>query len=311
MINALANDPTALAIGGTRQVASWNASGSATIDTNGATAGCSITRPNGSSDGRTAFHSSLVANDGCLQGARASALSLGALDENLVYIPFASEGISFATTKVSNFPKNLTLTELRAIFNCTAANLAVSGPYTGDGSLSTNKNYRAMIPQNGSGTRSYWTGQMNMGSIGSSGTITGKECVQNGADENTASIQERNGTQLNNFELVPFSVAQFQSQIAGVISTDVTGPIRIGQIDGKNPFATDFGLVRDVYNAFAQEDVTAVNPAAGTVAHAIKTLFVGPTAQICTNAAAQAIILRYGLRAPVLNPCGDTSNVTA
>lgn len=308
VINALANDPAALAIGGTRRVASFNATGSATIDSQGGTdPDCtSITRPNGSSAGRAALLTSLNANggtgDGCIQGARASSLALAAANPNLVYIPFASEAISYAITNTSNFPKNLTLTgtganTLQGYFRCTAPNL-ISGPY------------KAMLPQNGSGTRSYWIEQMDYAGAGitvpNTGSVPGAACVQNGADENGSLIEEHNGTQVGNSELVPMSVAQWQSQTAGVITADVRGRTRIGQINQTNPFADNFVLQRTVYNVFGQPDVTASNPPAGSVADAIQTLFVGSGSQICSNATAKAIIQRFGLR-PVTN-CGDSSS---
>jgi ABC-type phosphate transport system substrate-binding protein len=309
VINALANDAAALSIGGVRQVASFNATGSATIDTHGGTipACTAVSRPNGSSAGRAAFLASLTAGDGCIQGARASSLALAAANPNLTYIPFAKEAISFAITNTSAFSKNLTLAQVQGYFRCTAGNLF------GGGSPYSAPNYRSMLPQNGSGTRSYWITTMDYAGAGitvpNSGAVSGAACVQNGADENGVLIEEHNGTQVNNFEIVPMSVAQYTSQTSGVIATDVRGATRVGQIDGKNPFASDFGLQRDLYNAFAQSDVEAVNPPAGSVAAAIQTLFKGQTSQLCSGAAALAVVKRFGLY-PVSN-CGDfTSHIT-
>lgn len=302
VMDALANDAGALALGGVRQVASFNATGSATIDTHGGTvAACTaVPRPNGSSAGRAALLSSLTAANGCIQGARSSSNHLSggtpiSTDPNLTFIPFARESISFAITNTSNFSKNLTNTQLVAYFNCTAPTTLFS--------------YKSMLPQNGSGTRSYWIGEMYPGqTIPNSGPISGKTCVQNGADEGGAVIEEHDGRQVNNTEIVPMSVAQWSSQTSGVI-TDVRGATRVGQIGSTNPFADDFAKQRDLYNVFAQSDVDAVSPAAGSVADTIQKLFVGPTAQICTNTTALAIIQRFGLRPPQQS-CGNTSNDT-
>ncbi|MBA3744026.1 hypothetical protein [Sporichthya sp.] len=306
VINALANDASALAIGGVRQVASFNATGSATIDTHAGTipACTAITRPNGSSAGRTAFLASLTAADGCIQGARASSLSLGATTPDLVYIPFGRESITFAITNTSAFGKNLTMAQMRGFFRCTSANLL------GGGSPYSTPNYRAMLPQNGSGTRSYWIGADAIDYAGAgitvpnSGPVPGAACVQNGADENSTLIEEHNGSQVNNFEIVPMSVAQWTSQTSGVISTDVRGSTRLGQLDSKNPFATDFGLQRDVYNVFSATDIDAATPTA--LQQSIQTLFKGASSQICTNAASVAIIKRFGLF--TVSNCGDTTS---
>ncbi|MGQ0626310.1 MAG: hypothetical protein ACT4PP_16890, partial [Sporichthyaceae bacterium] len=79
VMNALANDADALALGGVRQVASFNASGSAQINTHPSLGGgtlCNITRPNGSTDGRNGLLLSASANrgagDGCILGALSS-----------------------------------------------------------------------------------------------------------------------------------------------------------------------------------------------------------------------------------------------
>jgi hypothetical protein len=329
VMNALANDATALAIGGTRQVASFNATGSATIDTHAGTipACTAIARPDGSSLGRAALLNSLNANagagDGCIQGSRSSsAKGTTSTTPDLTWIPFAEEGISFAITNTSNFPKNMTLTRLKQFFQCTRANLSAGGsPFT------TGRNYRVMLPQNGSGTRSYWITTMDYAgasiTVPNSGAVaTTVECIENGADESGTAIQEHDGRSVNNFEIVPFSVAQYVSQAAGVTDpNDFRANVRIGQLDIEtvpgngivdytlNPFSADFTLARKVYNLFPTALINQASPASGSLAEKLQTLFKGNTSQICTNASAQRILLRYGFRT-IGTLCGDTTDVS-
>lgn len=307
VMNALANDATALAIGGTRMVASFNATGSTTIDTHGGTlpACTAVARPDGSGAGRDAYLASLNANggagDGCIQGFRSSSNGSGTYSPSLTYVPFATEAISFAITNVSNFPKNIPLTgtsSIQGYFRCTAPNL-VGGTVA----------YKAMLPQNGSGTRGFWVGAdaINYAGAGitvpNSGPVPGAACIENGADENGNVIQEHNGTQVNNSEIVPFSVAQWGSQASGVIGTDVRGATRLGQIDSTNPFADNFSLQRPLFNGFSTALLNQSSPPAGSDAAVIQALFAGSGSQMCSNASAVAIIKRFGLR-PAAN-CGS------
>ena len=276
VMNALANDATALAIGGVRQVASYNATGSATVTTKdpAVNPNCTINRPNGSGAGRTALLAQLQAGNNCLQFSRSSALDLSAAAVQLTYIPFATESITFAISNTSNLPRSLTLAQLQGFFRCT-------NPGT----------YAAMLPQSGSGTRNFWITQMYVGGVLPNPVPA---CVQNGVDENNVLIEEHNGTQVNNSEIVPFSVAQWGSQTSGLIA-DVRGSTRLGQIDGTNPFSANFALQRDLYNVIP----TSTEGTAPT-----STVFVGPNALMC-QADADAIILRFGLR---LTPdCGSTA----
>jgi len=276
IMNALANDASALAIGGVRQVASYNALGSAQITTKdpAVNPNCTINRPDGSGAGRAALLAQLQLPNNCLQFSRSSVLDLSAAAVQLTYIPFATESITFAITNTSSLPRSLTLAQLQGFFRCT-------NPGT----------YSAMLPQAGSGTRSYWITQMYVGGVLPNPVPA---CVQNGSDENGVPIQEHNGQQVGNSEIVPFSVAQWGSQTSGLIA-DVRGGTTLGQVDGTNPFSANFALQRDLYNVIP----TSAEGTAPT-----STVFVGPNALMC-QAAASTIILRFGLR---LNAnCGSTA----
>lgn len=295
VMNAAAEDSAALAIGGVKKVASYNATGSANISTKdpGTSPGCTFTRPNGSGNGRTALLNSLNsahATFGCLQGSRSSSLNQAAAATQLTYIPFATENITFAVSGTSDIPLDLTAAEVVGFWNCT-----ISG-----------NDFRAMLPQSGSGTFQYWATKMYGSTTVPPAVITTNGgCVQNGLDESGVSIQEHRGTQVNKAnEISLYSVAQWTAQTAGVTS-NFRGTTRLGQIDKFNPFGATFatGYQRDLYNVFPASVIDAASPTGITAE--IQTLFKGSTSQICNT----AIVLRYGLVKAAT--CGSTSLDTA
>lgn len=291
VMNALANDPVALAISGARQVASYNATGSAQITTKdpAVNPNCTIARPNGSTSGRTALLASLTAGpggtpNGCLQFARASDLFTGDANPNLVYIPFAGENVTVAINNASSFPKNVTRAQVTSLFNC---------------SLSVGQ--KAMFPQSGSGTFAFWVKE-----IFPSGTMPNPvpACIQNGVDENGTTIQEHNGTLVGPLDMVPMSVAQWTSQVAGIIAADVRGNTRLIQVDGMNPFGSGFPINRPLFNAITEAAANGDNANSGALQ---RTVFVGQNALACSGASSN-IMSRFGL---AISPdCGDISLVT-
>ncbi len=140
VMNGLAD---AISIGGTKPLASYDATGSATIQTK-ADPACVINRPNGSGAGRTALLQQLQLPANCLQWSRSSALNLAAAPVQLTYVPFAVDAVTYATTDTSSVPRQLTLAQLQAIYKC-----QIPG-------------FQPYIPQAGSGTRAFWLGQMGI-----------------------------------------------------------------------------------------------------------------------------------------------------
>lgn len=278
VMQAMAEDANALAISGVKKVASYNAAGSpATIVTH---SGCTaIARPNGSGAGRTALLASLTANNGCIQGSRASGFDGTAATPKLVYIPFAAENITFAVSGASDIPLDLTLQDVKDLFNCNA-----------------DPSWKAMLPQSNSGTRKFWITQVYTGGVLPSPVPS---CVQNGTDETGAIIEEHRGTQVNNSEVVPYSVGQWESQTAD-ISTNFRGSTRLGQINKTNPFADNFAIQRDLFNVFPVSNLTGTD----AISQDVRALFVGSSSRICSNAAATAITQRFGFRVP--SNCGVT-----
>lgn len=267
-------------IDGVKQIASYNATGSAQITTKdpGTTPGCTINRPNGSSAGRDALLASLQANggagNGCLDFARSSS-SRGTFTStpSMTWVPFAVEGLSYAVTTTSSVPRKLTKAQLVSIYKC-----EITGP--------AGAPFKPVLPQAGSGTRSSWLSYI-YGT--SSPNLALYPClVDNGA-------QEHDGRVLDDSSLVPFSSAQWIAQASGTIQ-EKRGRSTLGQIDGTTAIATNtsFANVRTVNNIIPTSRI-------GTAPWS--TVFVGPSSLVCTNV---ATILQYGLA--VSPSCGSTSS---
>lgn len=273
VVNALSD---AVTIGSVKQIGSYNATGSSTIQTK-STSNCVINRPDGSGAGRTALAKSLVSNDptfGCLDFARSSSLDLSSTPNSLTYIPFAVDGLSYAITSGSGIPRQLGLQDIKDIYNCASPDI------------------NPLIPQANSGTRKFFLQTIGL----TEAQVSASPCIKDSRGGQV--FQENDGRRLTNNDIFPFSVAAFAAQTTGV-STDLRGTIVLGSIDGVSPVALngDFGVKRDVYN---------VVPTARTGTAPTSTVFVGPNSLVCQ---ATGVIRTYGF---ATNPnCGSTSNVTA
>lgn len=319
VMQALAEDAAALAIGGTRQVENWSALGGGTVTPHpGAANTCTVTRPNGSGNGRAALLASIGAGattPNCFQGSRSSSLSLGATGagKELVYVPFAKEAVSFAITNTSNVLRNQTFARIKQFYECKNSS----------GTVLANPATKAMLPQLGSGTRKFWlltlfnnetadSTNTTLGATITSNTTTGlisAGCVENGRDEftptaNPENIQEHTGGQVNDNEITPYSVGQWTSQASGV-TTEARGKTTLGQVSGTNPFTAGAFIQRSLYNVFPAAYIPTTNTSAE--ATAARTLFLGSGSQIC-GATSAAIVQRFGLFAAP--DCGDTSQQT-
>ncbi|MFE9608677.1 substrate-binding domain-containing protein [Streptomyces sp. NPDC006012] len=240
-------------------IASYDATGSATVKTR--LNGCVINRPNGSSAGITALNNAIDNNTGCLDFARSSR-GVATAGTDLTWIPFASDKLTVATRADGPLADvNVSTTDLRAIYACTKTTLTVGGvarPVT------------PLIPQSGSGTRSFFLTQIGNPTLGS--------CVRE--------MQEHKGEALTQgSDIAPYSVAKWTSQTGGLIE-DVHGDTVLGTIDGA-------AYSRDVYN---------VVPSAKLTDPTIAATFVGSNSKVCK---ATAKITEYGFGAAA--NCGDVS----
>jgi hypothetical protein len=182
--------------------------------------------------------------------------------------------VSFALTGDSAIPRSLQLTDLQAIYHCQIPGIT------------------AILPQAGSGTRSFWETTMGITDADVNGGVY--PCIVNGT-ANGQPIEEHDGRVLNSTSIVPFSIAQYAAQASGTI-TDLRGRAVLGVINGVNPLLMNASVpvTRNVYN---------VVPTSQLATAPTSTVFVGPNSLICQQT---TIIQQYGF---ALNPnCGDTTN---
>jgi hypothetical protein len=272
---------------GTKLLGSYNATGSATIQTKAATC-TAVARPNGSGAGRTALLNSLNAADGCIQWSRSSSLNIAASTPSLTYIPYAIDALDFAITPGSVIPRSLLLSDLVSIYHCDPAFVG-TGP---------NFAITPALPQAGSGTRSFWEAQMGITDAQVNGGTF--PCIINGA-RGTQIWEEHSGILLDDKSLVPFSIPQYNDQETGLVS-DKRGQGILGVIGGTNPVNVNLGfaVTREVYNVIPTTSVTATD----NISKALQSSFVGSGSQVCA-AAGQAVIQQFGFGLDA--NCGNTT----
>ncbi|MER8234181.1 substrate-binding domain-containing protein [Streptomyces sp. NPDC101490] len=255
---------------GQKTVASWDATGSASIKTKAT--GCDLARPNGSSAGIDALRNAVDTNSGCLDFARSSRGPADVSTTDLTWIPFAKDAVSWAKRSDSALPANLTVAQLKGIYECTLTSL--------NGVTLT-----PVLPQSNSGTRQFF--------LASIGVTAPGACVQQGVQENDGTVLDTVG------DIAPYSVAQYTAQEKLVV-TDRRGAAVLGSIGSVAPRNADktlnlsFPFTRDVYN---------VVPTAKLGTTTIAQTFVGSTSKVC---AASTTIANYGF-GTLGTACGATT----
>lgn len=251
---------------------------------------------------------------GKIDFARSSSGPSGArADGVLTYIPFAIDAMTYAVSPNSKIPADIPLgtsantTEVslmniykgnitRVITNGgTFVKLAAPDYVLEAGEASNNIN--AYIPQAGSGTRSYWIGQVGITETQiSAGTTGAKDVFTAGGTQK--SVQEHDGSAVaaDPYGLVGFSISQFVAQTNRVSASRLNGAV-LRSIGGVAPtvagstagtIATNpswTAIKRTVYNIVP----TALANATGS--NKIKAAFVGENSLVCQ---AKAVIQKYG-----------------
>lgn len=251
-------------------IASWDAQPSNTTIRTKAT-GCEIARPNGSGAGRTAVREAANPNSataGCVDFARSSSGPVSGGDTG-TWVRFGKDAVTYAYNGGSDLPDTLTLVQLQRIYQCLTTDI-LGVPVT------------PLIPQRGSGTRSFWLSQMN---ITENDLSNGDyPCVTDLGN----TVQEHNGGVLtDNVEyIVPFSIAQYIAQgnnlpgvadrrgqaVLGSVRDAATDTTYAPVVDGK--LNLGFPYSRDVYNLV---------PTAKVADPAIAATFIGATSSVCSN----------------------------
>lgn len=298
-------------------IGSYDAIGSATIQVSAG--GPTFDRPNGSSAGIQALSASInstgskvwhgVDITGELDFARSSSGPSSSFPgSTLTFIPFARDAVTYAVSAGSDFPKNVPLGSAAAaagnpgamtlwnIYHCTRTTFvnAAGVPIT----------INPLIPQSGSGTRSFWLGRVGL----TEATIP--SCVTSLGD----TVQEHNGTKLTGpGDVVPFSIAQYIAQgnhqaIAddtGVVIAERRSLVTLGGIGGFSPYVfgaaglemnPSFSVNRLVYNVV--ETARLGEPA-------IADTFVGTGSDVCQSTVPQT----FGF-ATIGATCGSTTTTS-
>ncbi|WP_405017350.1 hypothetical protein OHV05_09910 [Kitasatospora sp. NBC_00070] len=268
---------------GEKLIASYNATGSSKIATKAATACQSLDRPNGSGAGRTALLNELNKNNGCLDFSRSSSLNVTGSTPGLTYIPFAVDAVTYAVGAGSVLPLDLSTADLHALYTCDPGFVGTA----------PNWDVRPLLPQSGSGTRSYWLTVVGI----TEGDLSANRypCVTD--TKGGKKIEEHDGRVLDSKSLVPFSIGQYLAQSASTIP-DIRGAAQLGNINGVPSLLLNTGAAatRDVYNVIPTSKV-GVSPWSD--------VFVGKTSKICSRA---DLIKAYGFGTN--DNCGDTSRTS-
>lgn len=188
-------------------------------------AGCApIARPNGSSAGIAALQASLAAGNHCIDFARSSrAKATDGTENNLSFIAYARDGVTWVAVPSTHTPKSLTPAQLAKIYTCTTTNW-----HQISSTLPSNP-IHPFLPQVGSGTRKFFEG-----AIGITDTQVGA-CVNQ-------SVEENNGKALKGDlnALVPYSIARWIAQTPKAqggrgAEPDIRGGVTLRQINGSDP----------------------------------------------------------------------------
>jgi hypothetical protein len=206
-------------IGGQRVLGSYDATGTSPIQTKAS--GSTFARPNGSSQGFAALKSAKESTlwDGqdlpadTLQFARSSSGATWATGGKYSYIPLALDAVTYATASTeADVPTNLTIANLTAIYSAADGALVTIGgqSYEVGNEANADADIRPYLPQTGSGTRSFWLGQLGLTEADvATSTNSAVEWSYTGG-----SVQEHDGSVLADVDnaIVPFSIAQHIAQ---------------------------------------------------------------------------------------------------
>lgn len=181
-----------------------------------------ITRPNGSTEGKNLLRP--ATNNPDVSFARSSSgLSAAEASDNLVAFPFAKDTLAMATATTSNAPASLTEAQILGIYRGTITNWSEVGGASGT--------IAAMIPQDGSGTRSFFESELRRMNGGTAVTIDFTKVTK---------VQEHSDSPIKSN---PNAVAPFSVGRAGLLGT-----LRIQQ---------GFTAARALYNVVRQADVSS------------------------------------------------------
>ena len=208
-----------------------------------------VLAPNGSSNGRNALKASVQNGDGCVDVARSSGppRAIGSDLATFEYYAFALDalGWSSASTKA---PSNLTLTQLRGIYNCSFTNWSQVGGTAGP--------IERYLPQAGSGTYQFFTGTL----LGfDPAAFSGPSCpAVQFTQENSGEVIATNGDEET--ALVGYSMANWIAQARGTQPDQRDGQV-LRDLNGQNLVTYPGGVpTPNTAGPVNENNVELVNP---------------------------------------------------
>ncbi len=262
--------------GGNKIIASYDNGPPGTITTKNRPA-CTITRPNQGGAGTNALVASKQANDGCVQFSRVVTNDAAARPgTGLVYIPVATDALTYAIRDDSTIPRNLSLAQLTDIYNCRVLSV------------------KPLLGVFGAGNRTFFLARLGITDRIDLVTTPGFTCIKD-TDADGNPLLANDGRLLTDpAQIVTYSSAPYLAQVNKVV-TDKHGKAVLGSINGIGPAVLNAESVmsRDVYNVIDKAKLN--DPTTNSV-------FVGSGSRVCAET---ATIKRQGFN---LNPnCGSTT----
>ena len=179
------------------RLVSFDATGSTTVVLKAGSA--AVTRPNGSGAGKAVLYG--ASNNVNVNYARSSSgPSTAENSASLWHVPFAVDGLKLATASTSNAPASITPAQMVGIYNGSITNWNQIGGSSGT--------IVPMIPQSGSGTRSFFIAQLKAANGNVDVVLAGS--VQSVQEHDSAPIAA------NANAVAPFSTARFATTASGI-----------------------------------------------------------------------------------------------
>jgi ABC-type phosphate transport system substrate-binding protein len=279
--------------------------------------GCAtITRPNGSGAGLSALDESQVIDKTvhCIDFARSSsgrsATSPAPKVGGVGYVALATDAVTWAvrdiggtkTVPASYAPKTLSLTQLKAIFDCSVTNWKQVG--------GGNAPIKAYLPQSGSGTLSFWLKKLGLTEPGA--------CAPEVLEENQGLSKQFNSPDaIFIYSVADWISQKYRSPLPGKkatpsqnqFGTDEVGYLGLGKIAGVSPLTSAkiptinaafkaTGFTRTIY------DIVRYSNTADHIPGYLEK-FLGRKGYFCSNKTAIGFIKDYGFLTTAT--CGSVS----
>ena len=288
---------------------------------------CSQPRPDGSSAGITALENAqTLSGSPCVDFATSSRGRSSSDPTTISFINLAGDAVTDATQPGSHAPAALTAADLTGIYTCSITKWnQIPGNSGGSGAT-----IAAMLPQSGSGIRSFFLSALGLTTPGPCVSTSATRQGAAGANDNTLQQNEGVASSLNTNKanvIFPFSIGKylaehFHSASCGTITQCLAAPSHCTPSAGLNLFGCNtHGTL--LLNAITEANGTVTNPTSpfpptkkstinfgfdptfllllyevvnapkGTVPAHLAPYF-GPAGFTCTNATAKADLKNYG-----------------